>query len=176
MPILRPNAILKRNRIAPVKVFEWLSHHTENPWLTVVYQETTGKLITMKTKIALTALALAAQATFIFAGEMEVSSKNVIQPAPPPPTSYFRGNEWDVSLFGTYDTSFNHNRGAIGDHAWGGGVGLAYFPWIYAGFGADWELVNTIPGDNLAHQVNGKFYLRYPLDLISPNFHLAPYA
>jgi hypothetical protein len=130
----------------------------------------------MKRKIALTALALVSQAIIIFAGEPEVSSKNVIQPAPPPPSSYFRGNEWDVSLFGTYDTSFNHNRGAIGDHAWGGGVGLTYFPWIYAGFGADWDLVNTIPGDNLAHQVNGKVYLRYPLDLLSPNIHLAPYA
>ncbi len=121
-------------------------------------------------------MAIIAQAIAAFAGEPEVSSKNVIQPAPPPPASYFRGNEWDVGIFGTYDTSFNKNRRAIGDHAWGGGLGLAYFPWMYAGFGVDWDLVNTIPGDNLGHQVDGKFIFRYPLDLISPSFHLAPYA
>ena len=129
----------------------------------------------MKRKLALTALAILSQAVVAFAGEPQVSSKNVILP-PAPPASYYRANEWDVGVFGTYDTSFNNNRRAIGDHAWGGGISLGYFPWLYAGFAVDGDLVNTVSGDNLGHQVDGKFILRYPLDLLSPNLHLAPYA
>src|ERR1700687_977175 len=108
----------------------------------------------MKKIVALAAVAVVSQVIAVFAGEQQVSSKNVIPPAPPPPASYFRGNEWDLGIFGTYDTSFNKNRRAIGDHAWGGGLGLTYFPWIYAGFGVDGDLVNTIPGDDLGHQVD----------------------
>jgi hypothetical protein len=130
----------------------------------------------MRKTIALTALVLFSQAIVLLAGETEVSSKNILQPAPLVPTSYFRANEWDIGVSGTYDTSFNHNRRAIGDHAWGGGVGLTYFPWLYAGFGIDGNLVNTVPGDDLGHQIEGKFTLRYPLDLLAPNLHLAPYA
>ena len=135
-----------------------------------------SKLYLMKKTFALTAAVVFSQAMVLFAGETEISSKNVIQPAPLPPASYFRANEFDLGAFGTYDTTFNQNRRAIGDHAWGGGMSLTYFPWLYAGFGVDWSLVNTIPGHDLAHQVDGKFTLRYPLDLISPNLHLAPYA
>jgi Surface antigen len=130
----------------------------------------------MRLKLALTAAIVFSQAIVLFAGETEVSSKNVIEPAPVPPVSYFRANEWDLGLFGTYDTSFNQNRRAIGDHAWGGGISGTYFPWLYAGFGIDGSLVDTIPGHDLGGQVDGKFTLRYPLDLIAPNLHLAPYA
>jgi len=130
----------------------------------------------MNKAIALTAAVVLSQAIVIFAGESEVSSKNVVQPVPPPPVSYFRANEWDLGIFGTYDTSFNQNRRAIGDHAWGGGIGLTYFPCLYGGFGIDGSLVNTVPGDRLGHQIDGKFTLRYPLDLIFPNLHLAPYG
>lgn len=129
----------------------------------------------MKKAIALTAAVVLSQAIAVLAGEGEVSAKNVIQPAPPL-ASYFRANELDLGAFGTYDTSFNHHRLAIGDHAWGGGIGLTYFPWLYAGFGIDGSLVNTIPGDDLGQQIDGKFTLRYPLDLVFPNLHLAPYG
>lgn len=37
-------------------------------------------------------------------------------------------------------------------------------------------VVNTIPGDNTSGQVDGDFILRYPLDLVNPNLHLAPSA
>ena len=36
--------------------------------------------------------------------------------------------------------------------------------------------MNTIPGDNNAGDVKADVVLRYPLDLIFPNVHLAPYA
>ena len=130
----------------------------------------------MNKAIALTAAVVFSQAIVLFAGETEVSSKDLIQTAAPPPASYFRANELDLGLFGTYDTSFNHNRRAIGDHAWGGGIGLTYFPWLYAGFGIDGDLVNSIPGDDLSHQIDGKFTLRYPVDLMFPKLQLAPYG
>ena len=128
----------------------------------------------MNRTIALVAAVTISQAMVIFAGETEVSEKNVLQPVPP--ASYYRGNEWDLGIFGTYDTSFNNNRRAIGDHAWGGGLGLTYFPWLYAGFGVDEDLGNAMPGDDFSHQVDGKLFLRYPLDLWSPNLSLAPYV
>jgi hypothetical protein len=130
----------------------------------------------MKRLIALAVVIFASQAVATFAGEPVVSSKQVIAPAPPPPASYYRANELDLGAFATYDASFNHNRRAIGDHAWGGGLGLSYFPWLYAGFRIQGSVVNTIPGDNTSGQVDGDFILRYPLDLLYPNIHLAPYA
>ena len=129
----------------------------------------------MKQAIALTAAVVLWQAIAVFAGETDVSAKNVIQPAPPL-ASYFRANEFDLGAFGAYETSFNYNRRAIGDDAWGGGIGLTYFPWLYAGFGIDGSLVNTIPDDDLGQQMDGKFTLRYPLDLMFSNLHLAPYG
>lgn len=61
----------------------------------------------MNKAMALTAAVVLSQAIVLFAGETEVSSKDVIQTAAPPPASYFRANELDLGLFGTYDTSFN---------------------------------------------------------------------
>jgi hypothetical protein len=49
----------------------------------------------MKRKLALTALAILTQAVLTFAGEPQVSSKNVILP-PATPASFYRANEWDV--------------------------------------------------------------------------------
>jgi hypothetical protein len=123
--------------------------------------------------LALAAAVTISQAMVTFAGETELSGKNVPSV---PPTSFYRANEWDLGIFGTYDTSFNNNRRAIGDHDWGSGLGLTYFPWLYAGFGIDGDFGNAIPSDDLSHQVDGQLVLRYPLDLWSPNLHLAPYV
>jgi hypothetical protein len=129
----------------------------------------------MKRILALTLVTLTFQAVSSLAGETMASSKEIVAPAPPPPSSYYRANEWSLGAFGTYDASFG-NRRAIGDHAWGGGLALDYFPWLYIGFGLEGSLVNTIPKDRVAHQVDGNLILRYPLDLMIPNFHLAPYG
>jgi hypothetical protein len=56
----------------------------------------------MKKIITLTVLAIASQAVAVFAGEPVVSSKQVIAPPPPPPPEYFRANEFDIGVFGTY--------------------------------------------------------------------------
>jgi len=59
----------------------------------------------MKRLTALTVLALASQATVCFAGPPP--SKEVVAPPLPPPVSFFRGNEFDIGIFGTYVTGTN---------------------------------------------------------------------
>jgi hypothetical protein len=87
----------------------------------------------MKKVIALAVLALASQTTSILAGEPVVSSKQVIA-APPAPPEFFRPNEFDIGVFGTYATGLGSGENAGSLHAWGGGLDLSYwFPWKYAG-------------------------------------------
>ena len=106
----------------------------------------------MKKIIVLTIVAIASQAVAVFAGEPVVSSKQVVAPPlPPPPVSYFRGNEFDIGAFATYVTGTNGGgtvtrRTFVDDetvtlsssgspYGWGGGMDFTYFlPWKYAGF------------------------------------------
>jgi hypothetical protein len=132
----------------------------------------------MKKLIALAVVAVVSQTITTFAGP-EISGKKEVAPPPaPPPSSFFRANELDLGAFATYGTNFGpqDNHKGIGDHAWGGGVDAAYFPWLYAGFRVQGSVVNLIPGDRTAGIVTGNFIARYPLDLVWPNFHLAPYG
>jgi len=132
----------------------------------------------MKRLIALAVVAAVSQAITAFAGPPEVSGKKEVVPPPAPPPSFFRANELDLGAFATYGTKFGSGSShlGIGNHAWGGGVDAAYFPWLYAGFRVQGSVVNLIPGDNTAGIITGSFILRYPLDLCWPNVHLAPYA
>src|SRR6201995_1025594 len=85
----------------------------------------------MKKVIALAVRALASQTASLLAGEPVVSSKQVIA-APPAPPEFFRPNEFDIGVFGTYATGVGSDTGSL--HAWGGGLDLTYwFPWKYAG-------------------------------------------
>jgi hypothetical protein len=131
----------------------------------------------MKRILALAlAVAVTSQVGAVFAGPLE-TSKQVVAPPPPPPASYFRANEWDLSVFATYAKGVGGdiNRG-LGEHAWGGGLGGAYFPWLYAGFRIQGSVVDVSRHDDVAGFVTGDFLLRYPLDLVWPSVHLAPYA
>jgi hypothetical protein len=130
----------------------------------------------MKRVIALAIMALASAAVSIFAGEPVTSSKQVVAPAPPPPVSYFRANEFSLGLFGAYGWTYDRNRRGIGDHYWGGGVDGQYFPLQYLGFAIEGDFFNEIPGDFFGSTVTGNVIFRYPLDNKSPNWHLAPYA
>src|SRR5258707_6646935 len=122
-----------------------------------------------KVVVALAVVALASQAGISFAGGPEVSSKQVITPAPPP-ESFFRGNEFDIGAFATYVTGTNGGgtrQTAFDDgttftlsssgspNGWGGGMDFTYFlPWKYLGFrfqGAGVELNAqslTVTGSN----------------------------
>ena len=131
---------------------------------------------TMDKVIVSAMAAVLASATTVFAGEPEVSNKQPVPPPVPPPTSFFRAGEFDVGAFATYAKGFGENFGSVGEHGWGGGGDLSYFPWLYAGFRLQGAVMNTIPGDNNAGDIKADVVLRYPLDLIFPNVHLAPYA
>jgi hypothetical protein len=121
-------------------------------------------------------VAVLASATAVFAGETEVSNKQPVPPPAPPVESFFRAGEFDVGAFATYAKGFGENFGSVGEHGWGGGLDLSYFPWLYAGFRLQGAVMNTVPGDNNAGDIKADVVLRYPLDRVFPNVHLAPYA
>lgn len=103
----------------------------------------------MKKLIALAVVIFVSRAIVIFAGEPAVSSKEVVAPPPPPPVSYFRPNEFDIGVFGTYVTGTGGGQTstrtfADGDtvtlsssgsaNGWGGGMDFTYFfAWKYLG-------------------------------------------
>jgi hypothetical protein len=130
----------------------------------------------MKKLIALTVVAIASHVVSAFAGQAVVSSKEVAAPPPPPPTSYFRSNEFSLGLFGSYGWTYDNNTRSIGNHTWGGGIDVQYFPLLYVGFAIEGDFFNEIPGDFFGSTVTGNVILRYPLDLKFPGVHLAPYV
>src|SRR6476646_5658204 len=130
----------------------------------------------MKKLIALAAVALATHLVSASAGEAVASSKEVVAPPPPLPTSYFRSNEFSLGAFGSYGVGFFDNNRAIGNHSWGGGVDAQYFPLRYLGLAVEGDFFNEVPGDFFGSTVTGNVILRYPLDIKFPGFHLAPYV
>jgi hypothetical protein len=111
-------------------------------------------------RLALTIVALGSQAVVSFAGPPP--SKEVISPAPPPPVSYFRPNEFDIGAFGTYVTGTGENptgtrvrdnftttvSGDTTVTGWGGGMDFSYFfPWKYAGVRFQGAGVSVSTGD-----------------------------
>jgi hypothetical protein len=132
----------------------------------------------MKRAFTLAVMAILSPAMNVANGGPVVPSKEIVAPSPLPPSSYFRANELDLGAFATYGTSFGSqsNFRGIGDHARGGGAEGSYFPLFWAGLRVQGAVINLIPGDNAAGIVQGDFLARYPLDLLWPNVHLAPYG
>ena len=64
----------------------------------------------------------------------------------------------------------------VGEHAWGGGLDVAYFPSLFWGFRFQGSAINTASSDQTAGIVSLNAVVRYPLDLVAPNFHMAPYG
>jgi hypothetical protein len=132
----------------------------------------------MRRAFALAVVAILSPAMNVAAGGPVVPSKEVVAPSPLPPSSYFRANELDLGAFATYgtNTGSQSNFSGIGDHAWGGGAEVSYFPLFWTGLRVQGAVINLIPGDNTAGIVRGDFLARYPLDLVWTNVHLAPYG
>ena len=105
----------------------------------------------------------------------EQIDKGLVAPAPSPPASYFRSNEFSVGVFGSYLDTYGENSQGIGNRAWGGGLEASYFYFKYLGLSVDGNGFNEIPGDNFGGTVTGNLILRLPLDDYLPNFHFAPY-
>src|ERR1700747_286120 len=132
----------------------------------------------MKNAFALAVMAILSPVMNVVAGGPVVASKEVVAPTPPPPSSYFRANELDLGAFATYGTRSDDqsNFRGIGNHAWGGGAEVSYFPLIWAGLRVQGAVINLIPGHKTAGMHRGDFLARYPLDLVWPNVHAAPYG
>jgi hypothetical protein len=135
------------------------------------------RTVTTKMFIVSAIVGIFGQTVTCLAGPTETPSKEVVSPPAPPPTSFFRANEFDIGAFASYTkgTADVMNQG-VGEHAWGGGIDVAYFPLLYAGFRVQGAALSISRADQTAGIVTGDVVLRYPLDLVAPNFHLAPYV
>src|SRR2546423_2193570 len=86
--------------------------------------------------------ALGAAASIAFGGTETYTGKNVkqtVQQQAPCP-EWYRDQEWDVSLWGTYAFTGEEwlNDTYLGvDHAWGGGLDAKYFFHRYFGVGIE---------------------------------------
>jgi hypothetical protein len=135
------------------------------------------RTVKTKTLIVSAVVAFFGQTAISLAGPTETSEKQVVPPAAPPPTSFFRANELDIGVFASYDKGLGDvSTQGIGEHGWGGGLDVAYFPWLFGGFRFQGSALNISRADQTAGIVTYDAVLRYPLDLVMPNFHLAPYA
>src|ERR1700739_1390779 len=98
----------------------------------------------------------------VFAGEPAATNKETAPPPVPPPLSVFRAGAFDVGSFATHAKGCGENFGSVGEHGWGGGGDLSYFPWLYAGFRLQGAVMNHIPGDNNAGDIKADVGVRYP--------------
>lgn len=118
-------------------------------------------------KLIITTLSAVALASSAFAGEtMRHSSKETYAPT----SSCFADREWQVDLFGVYGFTSSSQDQLLGDHAWGGGLGLNYFFQRNLGVGIEGILYDT-SGDALGSAALNVF-LRFPCEQSC----LAPYV
>ena len=113
-------------------------------------------------KLALTLLVVCSFVLLVYAGPERLSSKDTskeMAAAPAPCPEWYRDNEWNVSIWGTYafvgtdsnrspietaddrpfsDSTFGtYDRFLSTDHAWGGGLDAKYFFRRYFGVGVE---------------------------------------
>ena len=117
-------------------------------------------------KPIITTLSAVVLASSALAGDtMMHSSKETHAPV----KSCFADREWQVDLFGVYGFTSSSQDQLLGDHAWGGGLGLNYFFQRNLGVGIEGILYDTT-GDALGSAALNVF-LRFPMD----SSCLAPY-
>jgi hypothetical protein len=92
-------------------------------------------------RLVIVTCALGAAASIAFGGTETYSGKNVreaVQQAPCP--AWYRDQEWDVSIWGTYAFTGEHwadDTYLRADHGWGGGIDAKYFFHRYFGVGVE---------------------------------------
>lgn len=107
---------------------------------------------------ALSACALAATA---MAGDRMVSSgKESYTPAPP---ACFGDREWQVDLFGVYGFTDSTQERILGDHAWGGGLGVNYFFHRNIGVGVEGILYDLRGGRDVLGSAALNIFYRMPI-------------
>lgn len=134
-----------------------------------------------------------------------MSGKEMKQVVPPPCPEWYGDHEWNIAIWGAFafgddkhheeattvdnllviGTSFELERGIVGDHGWGGGADVKYFFNRYVGLGIEGYILSTDPEaltpteeqlgfsdpNDTVGAVKGTFTFRYPL----PCSRVAPY-
>ncbi len=95
----------------------------------------------MTKKILIGTCALGVAASIAFGGTETYSGKNAVQTAAQAPCpAWYRDQEWNVSLWGTYaftGENWPDDTYLESDHAWGGGLDGKYFFGRYFGIGVE---------------------------------------
>lgn len=119
---------------------------------------------------ALTALVIHSSA---FAGEMIAIDKNPKNPIVV--EECFGPQEFSIDIFGQYtDGNGGDHAGPIGEHGWGGGIGLNYFFTRNIGVGVDaaWlyadENASLGGGTTTIHNLSGSLIARFPIECVAP--------
>jgi hypothetical protein len=134
-------------------------------------------------KLTITLFASIALAASSFAGHEMVSSGKEYKggKGPIPPVLCFADKELQLDVFGAYQVGEGPTHaGPIGDHGWGGGIGVNYFFSRYIGVGAEgyWiaadhnAAADVDGGETTFHNIGGSLIFRLPIDELC----LAPYA
>jgi len=93
-------------------------------------------------KLTLSLCAVVAMTSAAFAGT-QIYSKESKSVTPPPCPQWYADNEFNLSLSGSYNPTYNEWREdtyLVADHAWGGSIDLKYFVHRYFGFGIQGNL------------------------------------
>jgi len=102
------------------------------------------------------------------AGEMvQTPSKHSFEPTP----LCFAEREWQVDLFGVYAFTESDQERAIGDHAWGGGLGVNYFFQRNIGIGIEGTILDPRRGRDAIGTAALNVFVRFPNDAAC----IAPY-
>ncbi len=119
-----------------------------------------------KSLVLLTAVLLAAPfaragQTYIAQTDYKHQERQEVAP-PTPAEDLFRRGEWQFDAFGAYAFTGSENERVIGDHAWGGGIGVNYFFTRYFGLGVEGLLLNT--DGNVTGSTAGNLIVRLPIE------------
>jgi opacity protein-like surface antigen len=113
-------------------------------------------------KHTIAALSACALASTAMAGERMVSSgKETYTPAPP---ACFGDREWQIDLFGAYAFTDSTQERIMGDHAWGGGLGVNYFFQRNFGIGLEGMLFDPRGGNDVVGTAALNVIFRFPID------------
>ena len=108
-----------------------------------------------------------------FAGQEMASGKEYKQP--PPEQLCFKDQELQLDIYGAYADGNHPHAGVIGEHGFGGGIGINYFFHRNIGIGVDGTWLygseRNSGGNTTYHNVTSSLIFRFPIDAAC----IAPY-